>query len=166
MQGDTVYSGRTILALLFYPEDGGSTFLLIVRKFLAECKAGFFMMAPREPQVSRQIKNVLRKKRERDIWSDFSSTNVRLSTVFSVKPFVFGRSDNIYTAKTIRRNVNLLQFRQGSNSHRGSRWRSSLRHYATNRMVAGSIPKSFQPHYGPGVDSDSNRNGYHESFWG
>jgi hypothetical protein len=25
---------------------------------------------------------------------------------------------------------------------------------------------SFQPHYGPGVDSASNRNEYHESSWG
>ena len=41
---------------------------------------------------------------------------------------------------------------------------------ATNRKVAGSIPddvsgyfidkKSFRSHYGPGVDSDSNRNEY------
>jgi hypothetical protein len=26
--------------------------------------------------------------------------------------------------------------------------------------------KSFQPHYGPGVDSASNRNEYQESSWG
>jgi hypothetical protein len=25
---------------------------------------------------------------------------------------------------------------------------------------------SFQPHYGPGVDSASNRNEYQEPFWG
>ena len=41
-----------------------------------------------------------------------------------------------------------------------------LRCYATNRKVAGSIPagviniKSFRSHYGPGVDSASNRNEY------
>ena len=45
---------------------------------------------------------------------------------------------------------------------------------ATNRKVAGSIPagvigffidiKSFRSHYGPGVDSASNRNGYQEYF--
>jgi len=45
-----------------------------------------------------------------------------------------------------------------------------LRHYATNRQVAGSIPDGvigiFQWHnpsggnYGPGVDSASNRNEY------
>jgi hypothetical protein len=44
-----------------------------------------------------------------------------------------------------------------------------LRHYATNRQVAGSIPdgvigifqwQPFPPHYGPGVDSASNRNEY------
>ena len=35
-----------------------------------------------------------------------------------------------------------------------------LRCYATNRKVAGSIPA------GPGVDSASNRNEYHEHFLG
>jgi len=47
---------------------------------------------------------------------------------------------------------------------------------ATNRKVAGSIPagisgffidiKSFRSHYGPGVDSASNRNEYKEYFLG
>ena len=47
-----------------------------------------------------------------------------------------------------------------------------LRCWATNRKVAGSIPagfsgffidiKSFRSHYGPGVDSASNRNEYQE----
>jgi hypothetical protein len=50
-----------------------------------------------------------------------------------------------------------------------------MRHYATSRKVAGSSPdvvdffqftKSFQPHYGPGVDSVSNRNEYQEDSWG
>jgi len=51
-----------------------------------------------------------------------------------------------------------------------------LRHCATNRKVAGSIPaavieffieiKSFRSHYGPGVDSSSNRNEYQEHFLG
>jgi len=45
-----------------------------------------------------------------------------------------------------------------------------------NRKVAGSIPagvngffidiKSFRSHYGPGVDSASNRNEYQEYFLG
>jgi len=49
-----------------------------------------------------------------------------------------------------------------------------LRCYATNRKVAGSIQtgvtgffidiKSFGSHYGPGVDSASNRNEYQEHF--
>ena len=49
-----------------------------------------------------------------------------------------------------------------------------LRCCATNRKVAGSIPagvsgffidiKSFRSHYGPGVDSASNRNEYQEHF--
>ena len=47
-----------------------------------------------------------------------------------------------------------------------------LRYCATHRKVAGSIPtgvsgisidiKFFRSHYGPGVDSDSNRNEYQE----
>ena len=51
-----------------------------------------------------------------------------------------------------------------------------LRCCATNQKVAGSIPacvsgffidiKSFRSHYGPGVDSDSNRNEYQEYFLG
>jgi hypothetical protein len=51
-----------------------------------------------------------------------------------------------------------------------------LRCCATNRKVAGSIAggvigvfidtKSFRSHYGPGVDSASNRNEYQEHFLG
>jgi len=51
-----------------------------------------------------------------------------------------------------------------------------LRCCATNRKVAGSIPagvfglfidiKSFRSHYGPGVDSASNRKEYQEHFLG
>ena len=46
----------------------------------------------------------------------------------------------------------------------------------TNRKVAGSIPagvngfffdiKTFRSHYGPGVDSTSNRNEYRDYFLG
>jgi len=51
-----------------------------------------------------------------------------------------------------------------------------LRCCATNQKVAGLIPagvsgffidiKSFWPHYGPGVDSASNRNEFQEHFLG
>jgi hypothetical protein len=52
-----------------------------------------------------------------------------------------------------------------------------LRYCATNQKVAGSTPdgvigiffidtKSFRSHYGPGVDSASNRNEYQEYFLG
>ena len=51
-----------------------------------------------------------------------------------------------------------------------------LRCCARNRKVAGSIPasvsgffidiKSFRSHYGPGIDSASNRNEYQEYFLG
>jgi len=52
----------------------------------------------------------------------------------------------------------------------------SLRCCATHRKVAGSMPagasgfsidiKTFRSHYGPGVDSASNRNDYREYFLG
>ena len=58
----------------------------------------------------------------------------------------------------------------------GSALAQWLRCCATNRRVAGSIPagvsgffidiKSFRSHYGPGVDSTSNRNEYQEYFLG
>jgi len=57
----------------------------------------------------------------------------------------------------------------------GKRWRSWLRHCATSPKVAGFIPEdiiwifhwqSFRPHYGPEVDSASNRNEYQEYFLG
>jgi hypothetical protein len=45
-----------------------------------------------------------------------------------------------------------------------------LRYCATNRKVAGSIPDGvigiFRSHSGPGVDSASNRNEYHEHLLG
>ena len=51
-----------------------------------------------------------------------------------------------------------------------------LRWWAKNRNVTGSIPagvsgnfidiKSFRSHYGPGVDSTSNRDEYQEYFLG
>jgi len=58
----------------------------------------------------------------------------------------------------------------------GVRWHSWLRHCTTSRKVAGSIlngvtgffslTQSFRPHYGPGVDSASNRNEYEVCFLG
>ena len=51
-----------------------------------------------------------------------------------------------------------------------------LKGCATNGKVAGSIPagisgffidiKSFRSHYGPGVDSSSNKNEYQDHFLG
>ena len=48
-------------------------------------------------------------------------------------------------------------------------WRSWLRHCAKSRKFAGTIPDGaigffFRSHYGPGVDSASNRNEYQEYF--
>ena len=66
--------------------------------------------------------------------------------------------------------IHLYMFRAGTAV---AQW---LRCCATNRKVAGSIPegvigffidiKSFWSHYGPGVDSASNRNEYQEYFLG
>ena len=60
--------------------------------------------------------------------------------------------------------------------HLGTAVAQWLRCCATNRKDAGSIPasvsgfsidiKSFRSHYGPGVDSASNRNEYQEYFLG
>jgi hypothetical protein len=57
-----------------------------------------------------------------------------------------------------------------------TRYYTWLRHYATSRKVACSIPDEvivffnwpnhFQPHFGPSVDSASNRNEHQESSWG
>jgi hypothetical protein len=47
--------------------------------------------------------------------------------------------------------------------HAVAQW---LRHCATNRKVAGSIPDGVRPHYGPGVDSASHRNDYRNISWG
>ena len=41
-----------------------------------------------------------------------------------------------------------------------------LRCCATNQKIAGSIPASVRLHYGPGVESASNRNEYQEYFLG
>jgi len=57
---------------------------------------------------------------------------------------------------------------------RGTAVAQWLRCCATNRKVAGSIPvivsvfdiKFFRSHYGPGVDSASNRNEYQEYYLG
>ena len=60
--------------------------------------------------------------------------------------------------------------------HVGTAVAQWLRCCATNQKVAGLIPacvsgffidiKSFRLHYGPGVDSASNRNEYQEYFLG
>ena len=60
--------------------------------------------------------------------------------------------------------------------YRGNAVAQWLRYCATNRKVAGSITagvrgffidlKSFRSHYGPGVESASNRNDYQEYFLG
>ena len=61
-----------------------------------------------------------------------------------------------------------------STVHTGTAVAQWLRCCATNMKVAGSIPagisgffidiKSFRSHYGPGVDSASNRDEYQEYF--
>jgi hypothetical protein len=67
-----------------------------------------------------------------------------------------------------------LKLRGSTQIRRGRRWRSWLRHCATSRKVADSIPdevseiflliSSFRPLYGPRVDPSSNRNECQEYF--
>ena len=62
---------------------------------------------------------------------------------------------------------------EGIHGYAVAQW---LRRCATNRKVAGLNPagvsgfliaiKSFRSHYGPGVDSASNKNEYQEYFLG
>ena len=75
-------------------------------------------------------------------------------------------SARVYTEQTLP-----LHFQ-----HMGTAVAQWLRCCATNRKVTGSIPagvseffidiKSFRSHYGPGVDSASNRNEYQKYFLG
>jgi hypothetical protein len=52
-------------------------------------------------------------------------------------------------------------------SRRDTGWHSSLRQCATSLKCAGSIPHDVTlPHYGPKVDSTSNRNEYQGYFLG
>ena len=79
---------------------------------------------------------------------------------------------------TFARNISYSRNKWARYYHksRGTRWRSWLRHCATSRKVAVSIPDgvigifhlhhSFRPSYGPWVDSASNRNEYQEYFLG
>jgi hypothetical protein len=67
----------------------------------------------------------------------------------------------------------LRRYSANKNLGDGKKWTAVahwLRRCAANRKVAGSIPageiKSFRSHYGPGVESASNRNEYQEHFLG
>jgi len=70
----------------------------------------------------------------------------------------------------------ILSFCLALKESRGTAVAQWLRCCATNRKIAGSIPagvggffidtKSFRSHYGPGVDSASDRNEYQEYFQG
>ena len=70
----------------------------------------------------------------------------------------------------------MLKLTLSTQHPRGTAVAQWLRCCATIRKVAGSIPasvsgffidiKSFRSHYGPGVDSASNKNEYREYFLG
>ena len=64
-----------------------------------------------------------------------------------------------------RSNINFIYISFTFKLRTDTRPCSWLRHCATSRKIAGSIPDGltgifFRPHYGPGVDSSSNRNEY------
>jgi hypothetical protein len=82
--------------------------------------------------------------------------------------------DHVFTYAKSRHCLHLLRsaFICIMPGHAVAQW---LRHCATNRKVAGSIPdgvigifhwQSFRPHNGRGVDWTSNRNEYQEYFLG
>jgi hypothetical protein len=79
----------------------------------------------------------------------------------------------------IHKHLNQLRYRMPhiSRTPRQLLLGRSMRHYTISRKVAGSIhdeviglffqlTQSFQPNYGPGIDSPFNRNEYQESSWG
>ena len=78
--------------------------------------------------------------------------------------------------RTIQQNTNFRNFFSAHPTSMGTAVAQWLRCLTTNRKVAGSIPagvsglfndiKYFRSHYGPGVDSASNRNEYQEHFLG
>ena len=82
----------------------------------------------------------------------------------------------LLTVATRSSNYTALQPSIWGISYWGTAVAQWLRCCATNRKVAGSIPagvsgffidiKSLRSHYGPGVDSASNRNEYQEHFLG
>jgi len=63
---------------------------------------------------------------------------------------------------------NWLIFMSSYINYGGKRWCSWFRHRATSRKVAASIGifhwQPFRQHYGPEIDSASNRNEYHQYF--
>ena len=86
------------------------------------------------------------------------------------------RKVNIYKGDRGSTVVKVLCYKSEGTYIKGTAVAQWLRCCATNRKVAGSIPagvtaffidiKSFRSHYGPGVDSASNRNEYQEYFLG
>ena len=115
------------------------------------------------PSLSRRSRVL--KTRHSPLFSNLRTKNT------SVDSSPFGFSKNFVTVTT--------EFSEISFScpiQLGTAVAQWLRCCATNRKVAGSIPagvsaffidiKSFRSHYGPGVDSASNRNEYQEHFLG
>ena len=106
---------------------------------------------------------------------------------FITKNIVKGDTDKVYSQtvyvdkrvgyrRFIRDYLCLTKIDGNTEMEEGTAVAQWLRCCATNRKVAGSIPagvngffidiKSFRSHYGPGVDSASNRNEYQEYFLG
>ena len=126
------------------------------------------------PPCYGELKNLvtLHDIRRRISWLPWKLTVVHkafweLRTVPTVKRSNYG--ENTYLSKW------MIYFRLHT-SGRGTAVPQWLRSCATNRKVAGLIPagvngffidiKFFRSHYGPGVDSASNRNEYREYFLG
>jgi len=79
----------------------------------------------------------------------------------------------LWLLQALRQQLNLYSAVQSDSGTAVAQW---LRCCATNRKVVGSIPasvsgffidiKSFRSHYGPGVESVSNRTEYQKYFLG
>jgi hypothetical protein len=76
------------------------------------------------------------------------------------------RSATVIGGFIISNNVKISQRARGSVVDWGTMLQARRSRYRVSMRWTFSIYLSFQPHYGPGVDSASNRNEYQESSWG
>ena len=111
----------------------------------------------------------------RSWWSLLANFRERL-TVTEACCLTYSNTVSAYVRHMLPVEVFCIIISSDTNYSLGTAVAQWLRCCATNQKVAGSIPagvsgffthiKSFRSHYGPGVDSTSNRNEYQEYFLG